>query len=98
MDGFNCGPIVCLKLMESFGIVTIPYLQNFYEKYNVSRIVMAQWEKLFEYCDINLLLMFKTKLVKESKPANEEVVDPNENGLNFAPLCDCFCFQYIYMI
>ncbi len=53
---------------------------------------MAQWEKLLKYCDSNLLLMFNTKPVKESKPANEEIVDANENGLNFAPLCDGFCF------
>ena len=53
---------------------------------------MGQWEELLEYCDSNLVLMFKTKPVKESKCANEEVVDANENGLNFAPLCNSFCF------
>jgi hypothetical protein len=36
--------------------------------------------------------VFKTKPVKESKRANEEVDDANENGLNFAPLCNNFCF------
>ena len=92
MDGFNCGPIACLKVMELFGIVTIPYPQDFYENYNVCKIVMGQWEKLLEYCDSNLVLMFKTKPVKESTCANEEVVDANENGLNFAPLCNSFCF------
>jgi hypothetical protein len=30
--------------------------------------------------------------VKESKHANDEVVDGNGNGLNFAPLCKNFCF------
>ena len=90
MDGFNCGPITCLKLMEFLGIVTIPYPQDFYKNFNVCKIVMAQWEKLLEYCDSNLLLVFKTKPVKESKPTNEEVVDANEYGLNFAPLCDGF--------
>jgi hypothetical protein len=92
MDGFNCGPIACLKLMELFGIITIPYPQDFYKNYNVCQIVMAPWEKLLEYCDSNLLLVLKTKPVKESKPANEEVVDANKNGLYFAPLCDGFCF------
>jgi hypothetical protein len=41
-DGFNCGPIACLKVMELFGIVTIPYPQDFYENYNVRKIVMDQ--------------------------------------------------------
>jgi hypothetical protein len=80
--------------MVLFGIVTIPYPQDFYENYNVCQIVAAQWEKLLEYCDSNLLLVFNTKPVKESKPANEEVVDANENGLNFAFLCDGFCFAW----
>ncbi len=65
--------------MELFGIVTIPYPQDFYEYYNVRKIVIGQWEKLLEYCDSNLVLLFKTKPVKESKRANEEVVDANEN-------------------
>jgi hypothetical protein len=92
MDGFNCGLIACLKVMELFGIITIPYPQDFCKNYNVCKIVMGQWEKLLEYCDSNLVLVFKTKPVKESKHTNEEVVDANENGLNFAPLCNSFCF------
>ncbi len=92
MDGFNCGPIACLKVMDCFGIVTIPYPQDFYKDYNVHKIVMGQWEELLEYCDRNLVLLFKTKPVKESKHASDEVVDANRNGLNFAPLCNSFCF------
>jgi hypothetical protein len=53
---------------------------------------MGQWEKLLEYCDSNLVLLFKMKPVKENKCANEEVVDANKNGLTFAPLCNSFCF------
>jgi hypothetical protein len=53
---------------------------------------MGQWEELLEYCDSNLVLMFKTKPVKESKRANDEDVDANGNGLNFSPLCNSFCF------
>jgi hypothetical protein len=79
MHGFNCGPIACLKVMELFGIVTIPYPQDFYENYNVHKIVMGRWENLLEYCDSYLILVFKTKPVKDSKRANEEVVDANEN-------------------
>jgi hypothetical protein len=91
-DGFNCGPIACLKVMELFGIITIPYPHDFYENFNVCKIVMGHWEKLLEYCDSDLVLVFKTKPVKQSKCANDEVVDANENGLNFAPLCNSFCF------
>jgi hypothetical protein len=70
MDGFNCGLITCLNVMELFGIVTIPYPQDFYKNYNVRKIIMGQWEKLLEYCDSNLVLVFKMKPVKESKRTN----------------------------
>jgi hypothetical protein len=66
--------------------------QEFYENYNVQKIIMGQWENLLDYCDSNLVLVFKTKPVKDSKCANEEIDDANENGLNFAPLCNNFCF------
>jgi hypothetical protein len=92
MNGFNCGLIACLKVMELFGIVTILYPQDFYENYDVCKSVMGHLEDLLEYCNRNLLLLFKTKLVKESKRTNDEVVDANGNGLNFAPLCNSFCF------
>jgi hypothetical protein len=92
MDGFNCGPIACLKVMELFSLVTIPYSQDFYENYNVCKIVMGQWEELLKYCDSNLIFVFKTKPVKESKHTNDEVVDANGNGLIFASLCTSFCF------
>ncbi len=92
MDGFNCGLITCLKVMELFGLVTIPYPHDLYKNYNVCKIVMGQWEELLEYCNSNLIFVFKTKPVKESKRANDEVVDANGNGLNFAPLCNSFCF------
>ncbi len=78
--------------LEYFGIVTIPYPQDFYENYNVCKIVMGQWEELLDYCNSNLILVFETKPVKESKRANDEDVDANGNGLIFAPLCNSFCF------
>ena len=56
----------------------------FYEKNNVRKIVMSQLDMMLQYCDTNLMHVYKTKPVK--------VVDANENGLNFTPLCDGICF------
>ncbi len=39
---------------------------------------MGQWEELLEYCDSNLVLVFKTEPVKENKRANDEDVDAME--------------------
>jgi hypothetical protein len=92
MDGSNCGPIACLKVMELFGLFTIPYPQDFYENYNICKIVMGQWEELLEYCNSNGIFVFKTKPVKETKRAHDEVIDASGNGLTFAPLCNSLCF------
>ena len=45
---------------------------------------MGICDMMLQYCDTNLMHVYKTKPVK--------VVDANENGLNFTPLCDGICF------
>ncbi len=60
-DRFNCGPIACLKVMELCGIISVPDPQAFYEKNNVCKIVMSQWEMTLQYCDTNPMLMYKAK-------------------------------------
>jgi len=36
-DGFNCGPIACLKVMEVFDVISIPHpeAQAFFETHNI---------------------------------------------------------------
>ena len=38
-DGFNCGPIACLKLMELYDVVSVPDPQAFSEKNYVCKII-----------------------------------------------------------
>jgi hypothetical protein len=41
-NGFNFGPIACLKFMEIYGIISIPEPQAFYNGNNICRIIMRQ--------------------------------------------------------
>ncbi len=59
-DGFNCGPIACLKLMDLFDKISLPYPQAFYETTNIRKVVMDEWKNLVEYChNSNVPLFYK---------------------------------------
>jgi hypothetical protein len=91
-DGFNCGPITCLKMMDLFNKISFPYPQAFYETTNIRKVVMNEWKNLVEYChNPNIPLFYWEKHVKGSMQyASSEETD--ENGINFAPLCTTLCF------
>jgi hypothetical protein len=91
-DGFNCGPIACLKMIDLFDKISFPYPQAFYETTNIRKIVMNEWNNLAEYChNPNVPLFYREKHVKGSmQDASSEETD--ENGINFAPLCTTLCF------
>ncbi len=92
-DGFNCGPISCLKVMDLFGQISLPDPQVFYECTNICYIVMSKWEDLLKYCNTNLPLFYREKPVKGSmqdETTATDIVD-DENGINFAPLCTSDC-------
>jgi len=90
-DGFNCGPIACLKLMDLFDKISLPYPQAFYETTNIRKVVMDEWKNLVEYChNSNVPLFYKEKHVQDSmQDGSTEKTD--ENGINFAPLCTPAC-------
>jgi hypothetical protein len=91
MNGFNCGPIACLKVMDLFDKISLPYPQAFYESNNIRHIVMNEWKNLVEYCNnTNVPLFYREKHVKVSiQDGSTEETD--ENGINFAPLCTPAC-------
>jgi hypothetical protein len=91
MDGFNCGPISCLKVMELFDVISIPYPQAFYESNNIRHIVMNQWKNLVEYChNINIPLFYREKHGNGSMQ-DGSTDESDEHGINFAPLCTPAC-------
>ncbi len=53
-DGNNCGPIVCLKIMELFHAIDVEAACEVYEKKNIRQFVMAEWDKLVEHCSNDL--------------------------------------------
>jgi hypothetical protein len=50
-DGYNCGPIACLKVMEFFHRIDLESSQKCYEKGRIRAVVMDEWEFLVDACD-----------------------------------------------
>jgi hypothetical protein len=50
-DGYNCGPIACLKLMELFQRIDLESSQKCYEKGRIRAIVLDEWKLLVDTCD-----------------------------------------------
>ena len=77
--------------MDIYDAISISDPQAFYDRHNICRIIMHQWENLLQYHDTDPLLLFKmTKRAKRKAIKDNEPII--ENGLNFAPLCNTMCF------
>jgi hypothetical protein len=57
LDGNNCGPIACLKIMELFHVIDVEAACEVYEKKNLRQFVMAEWDRLVELCSNDLPLI-----------------------------------------
>jgi len=50
-DGFNCGPIACLKVMELFQRIDLKSSHKCYEKGRIRAFVLDEWNFLVDACD-----------------------------------------------
>jgi hypothetical protein len=63
LDGNNCGPITCMKIMELFHAVDVEEACEVYEKKNIRQFVMAEWDRLVEHCSNDLPVTVSEKLI-----------------------------------
>jgi len=50
-DGFNCGPIACLKVMQLFSRIDTATAVNCYGKASIRNLVFEEWEKMVRISD-----------------------------------------------
>jgi hypothetical protein len=65
-DGNNCGPIACMKIMELFHAIDVEEAHKVYEKKNICRFVMAEWDRLELCCSNDLPVPVSEKLIDGS--------------------------------
>ncbi len=61
LDGNNCGPIACLKIMENFHAIDVEAAREVYEQKNIRQFVMVEWDRLVEPCSNYLLVIVLEK-------------------------------------
>jgi hypothetical protein len=63
LDGNNCGPITCVKIMELFHAIDVEEAREVYQKKNIHQFVMAKWDRLVEHCSNDLPVTMSEKLI-----------------------------------
>jgi hypothetical protein len=55
VDGFNCGPIACVKILEMFGLASKTDLVDAYDMGHLRQVVAKYWRQFLDGCDGDLL-------------------------------------------
>jgi hypothetical protein len=104
LEGFNCGPIACTKILEIFGLVTEFEVNIAYSLGTIRSLVTEQWKGFLQRCNSDLIVRIQqreplTKLCQEYASMGEDMTSQSSNATSqsytaaFDPLDVCFCFS-----
>ena len=74
-DGFNCGPIACLKVMELFSRLDQASAADCYAKARIRYVVCEEWESMVKISDDHGSLLVKD--TREGFPLDQGKPDPS---------------------
>ena len=74
-DGFNCGPIACLKVMELFSRLDQASAADCYAKARIRYVVCEEWESMIKISDDHGSLLVKD--TREGFPLDQGKPDPS---------------------
>jgi hypothetical protein len=104
LEGFNCGPIACTKILEIFGLVTKFEVNNVYGLGTMRSLVTKQWKRFLQRCNNDLVVSIHqreplTNLRQEYASMGEDTTSQSNTATSqsytaaFDPLDVCFCFS-----
>jgi len=99
LDGYECGPIACTKMLEIFGLVTEFEVNLAYAVGNIRSMVTNHWKHFLERCNDDLIIRRKVErrpvaeIVDESAAQSEGGETSIANIPTFDPLDVCHCFD-----
>jgi hypothetical protein len=68
-DGYNCGPIACLKVLEMYSLVSVDDVKLAYSLNSLRKLVIDKWKRFIDYCDHNLVVWRRFEVpMEEPRP------------------------------
>ena len=64
-DGFNCGPIACLKLLEMYNLVSVEDVQVSYATRSIRALAIEKWRRFVDYCNSDLIVRKRMMITME---------------------------------
>jgi hypothetical protein len=61
VEGYNCGPIACTKILEIFGLVTEFEIHNAYGLGTIRNLVTEQWKCFLVRCNDDLIVFMQQR-------------------------------------
>jgi hypothetical protein len=104
LEGFDCEPIACTKILKIFGLVTKFKVNIAYSLGTIRSLVTEQWKGFLQRCNNNLVVWIQqreplTKLRQEYASMGEDTTYQSNTAMSqsytaaFDPLDVCFCFS-----
>jgi hypothetical protein len=97
LEGYNCGPIACTKILEVFGLVTEFEVNNAYGLGTIRTLVTDQWKRFLERCNDDLVVRIQQRRpiaeLREEYASKEKNMTSPADPRPIDPLDICFCFD-----
>jgi hypothetical protein len=69
-DGYNCGPIACLKILEIYSLVSLEQVKLAYSINSMRKLVIDNWKRFLNYCNSDLVVTRRQLItLEEPHPA-----------------------------
>jgi hypothetical protein len=97
LEGYNCGPIACTKILEIFGLVTKFVIHHVYGLGTIRNLVTDQWKRFLFHCNDDLIVRMQQQrpiaVLREAYASKGGNMSSQANTSTFDPLDICFCFD-----
>ena len=102
VDGYNCGPIACVKILEMFGLATSDDLALGYQMGRLRQVVKHYWDRFMDRCHKDMIVRVRELLPMSIPPASTTASSQAATVISAAVMASskaevdpnylCFCY------
>jgi len=68
-DGYNCGPIACLKILELYSLTSEQDVKVSYSINSIRKLAIEKWRRFLDYCNSDLIVRKRFDVqIEEPRP------------------------------